>query len=867
MMKKVSTPSHLFHRQLLRQALRSWDHTEELGQHPLTDLKIVEMRRIKSGYQRSDTGYGLALREVLREAIGQFRPVEDLEDPTARTWRHYLILNRELIDGRSPAYLAEQLGIARSTYNKAQGVALDKLADILIEWEQRGASQGKARLSQVMTSEKPIPAPFMSLHGLVGRKMMLDELRHDLIAGKDVALSGLPGVGKSALAVALAHDEELRSHFQAGVLWAGLGQNANPISELAKWCVELGLPLDMFTDVQDMRERVGTIRAVIGARRFLLIIVDVWDPQDGLALKVGGPNCAHLYTTRSPNVADALTGGNTRGVATLVEGEGVALLNRFVPNIDAHAAYSLVRLVHGFPLGLVIMGKFLQGEMRAGQSGGVAEALLRLEEVLQVDQPQSLLNQLPSLTSDVPFALKKVLDLSLDTLEPHVLDVLGALALFPPMPNTFSEGAALEITGASIRALDTLVEQGLLEPSGLNRYTLHWIINQYALDNLEMEHAPDLFIDYFLDLADVYKEDHIVLGQETRNILCALDMARDMDLGDDLVRGCNAFFPHLETLGLLEQASKYLGYAEKGASSAEDKLITLDNLGKLAHRRGEYDRAYGYYLKGLSLAQKHEDVAAECAMVRGLGDVACSRGHFEDAREYYQEGLLLARKKAASHHVIGLNASMGALHLSQDDLRGAEKHFQRALNWARKAEDSTKIGTLLANLGDLAVRREEYDEAGDCFKESLAHARMAGNEKDVGELSAILGRMAMDHGQDRKAQDYLRDALEVAKKIGDRALIAQTQGCLGVLAMKGGEFYTAKVLLEAGMRLAREIGHRKHTIELLINLGSLHQEENAHPDARSAFKEALSLAIEIEHQRYAEVIQDKLIALDPFAYP
>jgi tetratricopeptide (TPR) repeat protein len=755
------------------------------------------------------------------------------------------------------------LGIARSTYNRAQGDALDKLADILIEWEHRGASQRKVRHPHLIAPEQPIPAPFMSPHGLVGRKMMLDELRHDLIAGKDVALSGLPGSGKSALAVALAHDEELRNHFQAGVLWAGLGQNANPASELAKWCDELGLPVDILSEVEDLRERVGTLRAVIGARRFVLIIDDVWKPLDGLALRVGGPNCAHLYTTRSPGAADALTDGNTRGVATLVDGEGVSLLKRFVPNIDTQAAYRLVRLVRGLPLGLVIMGKYLQGEMHNGQTGGVEEALHRLEEVLQLEPQQSLLDQPPALTSDVPLALKKVLDISLETLEPYVQEVLGALAYFPSMPNTFSEGAALEITGASLRTLDTLVEQGLLEPSGLDRYTLHRIIRQYAQANLEMERAPERFISYFLDLVENYKEVNAELGQETRNILCALDMAREMDLGIDLIRGCNAFFPHLEKLGLFEEARRYLGFAEKGASSVEDKLITLGNLGKLAYRMAEYDQAHGYYLKGLALAQKHEDIPSECAMYRGLGDVARSRGHFDDSRGYYQEGLRLARKKEASYHVIELNQGMGKLHLSRDGHREAEKYFQRALNWARKGNDSSITSAVLTNLGDLAVRVGEQAEASEYFKDSLAHARMAGNEKDVGELSAILGRMAMDHGKARKAQDYLKEALETGKKLGDRAMIAEMQGRLGVLAMKVGELYTAKVLLEAGLRLAREIGHREHIIEILINLGVLHRKENAPADARSAFKEALSFALEIDHQGYAEIIQKNLTALDP----
>ncbi len=582
-------------------------------------------------------------------------------------------------------------------------------------------------------------------------------------------------------------------------------------------------------------------------------------------MKVGGPNCVHLYTTRSPSIADALTGDYARVIAALVEGEGVSLLKRFIPRIDTNAAYQLVGLVHGFPLGLVIMGKYLQGEMRTGEGGGIEEALGRLDEILQVDQPQTLLDRRPVLTSDVPLALKKVIQLSLDALEPHVQEVLGALALFPPMPNTFSEGAALEITGASIRTLDTLIEQGLLEPSGLDRYTLDWTVAQYARANLEMELAPERFIEFFLELVDVNQDDQLLLEVESRNIFTALDMARELDLAGDLIRGSNAFFPHLEILGQFERASVYLGYAEKSAFSRDDKLITLGNLGKLSFLRAEYDPAESYFAKGLALAQKHEDLSAECAMVHGLGDVELRRGEFEAARGYYQEGLRLARKKAASHHVVGVNVSMGALYLAQERLRGAEKYFVRALNWARKDEGSTEISDILAKLGALAARKREYIEAGEYYWESLRHAHSTGKEKDVGDLTAILGGLARELGKDRKAHDYFRDALALAKKLGDRMLMAQMQGKLGELAMKAGEFYTAKVLLDAGLRLAREIGHMELIIELLINLGSLHLEQNSLPDARSAFKEALSLAVGIDHKHYAEILQGKLTTLDPIA--
>ncbi len=61
---------------------------------------------------------------------------------------------------------------------------------------------------------------------LVGRNQELFLLKQQLFAGDNVALSalnGLPGVGKTALSIALAHDPQVREYFRDGILWAASG--------------------------------------------------------------------------------------------------------------------------------------------------------------------------------------------------------------------------------------------------------------------------------------------------------------------------------------------------------------------------------------------------------------------------------------------------------------------------------------------------------------------------------------------------------------------------------------------------------------------------------------------------------------------
>ncbi len=73
--------------------------------------------------------------------------------------------------------------------------------------------------------------------GLVGRQELLDTLLAQVCAGKSVALSGLPGVGKTALVATLVHHPRVLETFCDGVLWAGLGPHPDVLEQLSRFSV------------------------------------------------------------------------------------------------------------------------------------------------------------------------------------------------------------------------------------------------------------------------------------------------------------------------------------------------------------------------------------------------------------------------------------------------------------------------------------------------------------------------------------------------------------------------------------------------------------------------------------------------------
>jgi transcriptional regulator with XRE-family HTH domain len=71
---------------------------------------------------------------------------------------------------------------------------------------------------------------------LVGREQVLGEIKERLFSSQVVALcalGGLPGIGKTALAVHLANAPDIRRQFE-GVLWAGLGPSPEVTRHLSR---------------------------------------------------------------------------------------------------------------------------------------------------------------------------------------------------------------------------------------------------------------------------------------------------------------------------------------------------------------------------------------------------------------------------------------------------------------------------------------------------------------------------------------------------------------------------------------------------------------------------------------------------------
>ncbi|TMC65450.1 MAG: tetratricopeptide repeat protein, partial [Chloroflexota bacterium] len=618
------------------------------------------------------------------------------------------------------------------------------------------------------------------------------------------------------MSIALAHDTAIREHFRDGILWVGLGPQPNIAGHLSRWGTLLGISENTMAAISSVEERAKTLRAIIGSRFMLLVIDDAWNVEDALAMKVGGPNCAHLVTTRFPSIATYITVDGATMIQELDEHHSIELLRKLAPGVvdrETKKASVLVQAVGGLPLALKLMGNYLRKEAHSGRSRRIGTAIERLtsaEERLRISELQEPVERHTSLSPDTTLSLQSVFAVTDQQLNESERAALYALSVFPPKPNSFSEEAALVVAACTVEILDALTDTGLLESSGEDRYTLHQTIADYAHTHLKEDTIVyERLITYVFSFVEAHKKDYELLGLEFNIILAALAVAQQIEKPAELVRGVNAFAPFLILRGLYDLADQQLQQALDAAKALKDRYgmtSSLLHLGEVAQKQGNYDQAVALYHEGLRLAREIQDAERISALLTNLGWVSSKRGEFGLAEDYLQEGVILARKIEHKERISDLLEMLGSVAGSRGDYAQSETFLQDGLKLARQVGDRERICSLLINLGATAGEQGNYRQAEEYFQEGLTIARQIGHREWISALLGNLGDAVGELGNFAQAEVYFQEGLTLARQMGHREWICALLINMGLTLRKQGNYRKAEDYLQESLALARQLG-------------------------------------------------------------
>lgn len=244
-------------------ALRAWYGTAGDDKELLEGLFLVQEKRRARSDSTTPTALRLATNEVLLEGIDEL----GIGDPEAAT-----ILKMRFVDDSTLARVALKTNQSEDSVSRKQRSAIGSLTEILCEREV------KARQERALAIEARLPpSTYTRLFGLDDAQAQLLERLAKPDGPGVVAIVGIGGIGKTALADSVARRIAQRLHFE-DVIWLTSdpqtmsGQSLSPQLTFEGLLADMVEKLGLGLAAPSLEQRLAQIRPVLKGRPLLVII-------------------------------------------------------------------------------------------------------------------------------------------------------------------------------------------------------------------------------------------------------------------------------------------------------------------------------------------------------------------------------------------------------------------------------------------------------------------------------------------------------------------------------------------------------------------------------------------------------------------
>ncbi|MEV2193542.1 tetratricopeptide repeat protein [Streptomyces phaeochromogenes] len=670
---------------------------------------------------------------------------------------------------------------------------------------QAAVVHGDVHIRTGETAEQQLPWQLPPAVRLTDRTAEVERLeRHRVLAAQRAhpalaTVSGLGGVGKTALALAWLHG--LRPDFPGGQLYADLCAQAptgpvEPAHVLGSFLRGLGVPPQQVPE--GVADRSALYRSLTADRRIVVLLDDAATAAQVRPLLPGGSNVT-LVTSRRRMSGLALEGGYQVHLEPLAPEAAVELLAATLADdrvaTQPDDARALVGLCAGLPLAVRVAGARL-----------AARPQRRITTMVRALTAEH--GRLDALAIDGDHGVRAALDLSYQGLPAEAARLYRLLGVHPG--TEFGGGVAGAVLGLAgggsggdpgpggARAdpegawvdpgelLDVLHDANLLIDIGEDRYRFHDLVRLHAMGKAAEDESAAERAAVFRRIADhcLATATRAERAIDPRHPLRERSYGPGPVLTEDFGDGTRAALDWLE-----RELPNLMAVIRRARRTGERDISwqLADALGPFFLRRKHYDAWHTSHAEGLAAARELGDGPAECRMLTSGGQGELGRGDNARALEMFEEAARLFADAGDELGYARTSNYRGLAHQRAGQLDEAAELFEWAAVELPRCGDLRAGGLARLNAADVEFTRGRLPLAAEGAIEARTTLLAADDSYNAARAATLLGRICLGDGRPDEAERWLSGALAVLREVAAHYETARALDALGEVAELRGQ--------------------------------------------------------------------------------
>jgi DNA-binding SARP family transcriptional activator/tetratricopeptide (TPR) repeat protein len=629
------------------------------------------------------------------------------------------------------------------------------------------------------------------------------------------AISGTPGVGKTALAIRWAH--QVADRFPDGQLHANLrgfaasGIPATPAETIRGFLDVLGVPPERIPSAPEAQ--AGLFRSLLAKRKMLVVLDNARDEQQVRPLLPASPGSLVLVTSRSQlGGLAAADGAQLLTLDVLTHAEAVRLLTTRLGSGRAAAEPAAVDRIASLcaclPLALAVAAARAAARPRFPLSALAAELADTADRLDALDG------------GDPATSVRAVFSWSCQRLSHESARMFRLLGLHP--------GPDISVPAAASLA-------GRAQPQARR------LLRELARTYLIAEHAPGRYAFHDLLRAYAAEQAHHTGSQAGRAAV-----GRVLD--------------------------HYLHTAARAAllliPAKEPVVLAPPKPGAAPRQPADYQQALAWFEEEHLVLLAAVTLAAESGFDSHAWQLPWAIASFLQIRGHSHEWAAIQRTALAAATRLGDIAAqalsgrlLGAACIDLGDHVQARGHFASSLTLYQRLGDRPGEARIHQNLGLLTERQGRYADALGHAEQALRLYQAIGDKVSEAEALNEIGWCHGRLGDYQQARAFCRQALTLSAEAGDRWLEGYTWDSVGYAEHHLGSLAEAAACYQRALSIARGVGDRFLEAEALNHLGDTRHAAGELAQARESWQQALAGLDDLQHP-HADQVRAKLASAD-----